>query len=191
VLNSLVRLLRWEMGLETIVPWAESDETAAISRHARGKRRLAEIGVWEGGTTRILREVMSADAVLYAIDPFPRGRLGISYQRAIAHGEVRQIHNGEVVWIRGTGESASRDPRISAAPFDFIFIDADHSFEGLRTDWRAWAPMAADVVAIHDVVGDPDEGSVRFAREHVFTDPRFRVVEVVGCLAVLQRRKPL
>ena len=190
-MRALGKLVLWKLGLASIAPWAEAGETEAISRHAAGRRRLAEIGVWEGGTTRVLRRVMSPDGVLYAVDPFPTGRLGLSYQLPIAHGEVKRVRNGQVVLIRQTGEAAARDPRVTAAPFDFVFIDSDHTFEGLRTDWSAWAPLAGDIVALHDAVGSDAQGSVRFAREHIFTDSRFELIETVGCLAVLKRRRPL
>jgi hypothetical protein len=187
--KSFGRLLLWRLGLVNVAPWADPEETACLIRHAAGKQRLAEIGVWEGGTTRMLRSAMSPNGVLHAIDPFPHGRLGLSYQRPIAHGEVSRVANGQVIWIRATGAAAAQDPRVSAAPFDFVFIDSDHSFEGLRTDWQAWAPLASDIVALHDVVGPPGNGSVRFAREHIFTDPRFTLVETAGCLAILKRTR--
>jgi hypothetical protein len=97
------------------------------------------------------------------------------------------VANGQVIWIRATGGTAALDPRVAAAPFDFVFIDSDHSFEGLQTDWNAWAPLASDVIALHDVVGAPGDGSVRFAREHIFTDARFSLLETAGCLAILKR----
>src|SRR3954467_8523126 len=100
------------MGLVRIGSWTEPGEAACLARHAAGKRRLAEIGVWEGGTTRLLGRGMSAEGVLYAIDPFPSGRLGMSYQRPIAHGEVAPVANGEVVWIRDTGVTAAQPPDV-------------------------------------------------------------------------------
>lgn len=187
-MKSLVRLALWRAGLATVAPWAEPGETDCLAEYARGRKRLAEIGVWEGGTTRALRRVMAPDGVLFAIDPFPTGRLGFSYQLPIAHGEVARVKNGEVVWIRSTGVDAARDSRIAAAPFDFVFIDGDHTYEGLRADWDAWSRRASAVIAVHDALGNPDQGSVRYAREHIFTDPRFRVDRTVGCLAVLVRR---
>jgi predicted O-methyltransferase YrrM len=185
---SLQRLLLWWLGRIVITPWAGPGETECLVEYARNKRRLAEIGVWEGGTTKMLRRVMAPDGVLFAIDPFPGGRAGLSYQRPIAHGEVRRIRNGTVVWLRTTGAQAVSDPRVAAAPFDFIFIDSDHTFEGLEADWQAWTPLASDIIALHDVIGDPKIGSVRFARERIFTDPRFAVLKTVGCMAVLKRR---
>ena len=187
-MKSLHRFLLWRLGRIAITPWATPDETACLVEYARNKRRLAEIGVWEGGTTKILRQVMAPDGVLFAIDPFPGGRLGISYQRPIAHGEVGRIPNGSVVWLRTAGAYAASDPRVAAAPFDFIFVDGDHTFDGLQADWEAWAPHASDIIAFHDVVGDPNQGSVRFARERIFTDNRFALLKTVGCMAVLKRR---
>jgi predicted O-methyltransferase YrrM len=188
-LNSLQRLLLWRLGRVAISPWAGPGETDCLIDYARNKRRLAEIGVWEGGTTKMLRQAMAPDGVLFAIDPFPGGRAGLSYQRPIAHGEVSRIHNGTVVWLRTGGAQAAIDPRVTAAaPFDFIFIDGDHTFEGLRADWEAWTPHASGIVALHDALGDPEQGSVRFVRERVLTDPRFAVLKTVGCLIVLERR---
>jgi hypothetical protein len=110
-------------------------------------------------------------------------------QLPTSNREVRRIANGTVVWVRATGSQAASDPRVvAAAPFDFIFVDGDHTFDGLQADWEAWAPRASDIIAFHDVIGDPDQGSVRFARERIFTDPRFAVLKTVGCLAVLKRR---
>jgi hypothetical protein len=186
--KSLARLLWWRLGGISIKPWAAPGETECLAEYARGKHRLAEIGVWEGGTTKVLRQVMSPNGVLFAIDPFPGGRAGVSYQQPIAHGEVNRIRNGTVVWLRTTGALAAKDPRVSAAPFDFVFIDSDHTFEGLQADWNAWSPHASKIIALHDVIDDPTQGSVRFAREHIFTDPRFALVKTVGCLAVLERR---
>lgn len=143
--------------------------------------------MWEGGTTRMLKSVMSPDGILYAIDPFPHGRLGFSYQRPIARGETSRVANGQVIWIRATGAAAARDPRVAAERFDFVFIDSDHSFEGLRTDWEAWEPLASDIIALHDVIGPPGNGSVRFAHQHIFTDARFDLCETAGSLAILKR----
>lgn len=186
-MRSLTRLILWRTGLARIQPWADPAETDCIVRHARGKRRLAEIGVWEGGTTRRIREVMDPRAVLFAVDPFPRGRLGFSYQLPIAHGEVARVRNGDVVWIRKDAAEAARDARVAISPFDFVFLDGDHTFEGTRAAWEAWRPLAAAVIALHDAFGRADQGSVRFVRDHVLTDRSFTVLDQAGCLLVLKR----
>ena len=140
-----------------------------------------------------MRAAMAHDAVLFAIDPYPPGRLGLNYQRIIARGEVSKIPNGRVEWLRETGRDAASNPKVvAAAPFDFVFIDADHSFEGLRENWDGWAGLIAPggVMAVHEggVPGGPsDHGGVRFCDQVARHDERFEVLETIDCLLVLRR----
>ncbi len=77
---------------------------------------------------------------------------------------------------------------------DFVFIDGDHSYDGLRGDWEAWSPLIAPggCVALHDSRSTPnnnidDAGSVHFTRDVILNDPRFEVVDVVDSLTVMRR----
>jgi hypothetical protein len=91
-------------------------------------------------------------------------------------------------------EAARAYARSGAEPPDFIFIDGDHSFEGLRGDWEAWSGLVASdgVVALHDTHSCAarnieNAGSVRYASEVILHDSRFRLLEQVDTLTVLQR----
>ena len=60
-MTPLAHYVGWMIGVcraETQTTEAERD---CLARHARGRRRLAEIGVWHGVTTSRLREAMAAD----------------------------------------------------------------------------------------------------------------------------------
>jgi predicted O-methyltransferase YrrM len=166
-------------------------ERDCLVRHASGRRRLVEIGVWHGGTTSRLRSVMASDGVLSAVDPFRPGRLGFSAQKRIAHHEVGRIRNGTVRWIETTGAKASAGHE----PVDFIFIDGDHTEQGLLDDWLAWNGLVqpCGIVAIHDSRSTPDypiddAGSVKVTNEVILRDDRFERKEVVDSLTVLSRR---
>jgi predicted O-methyltransferase YrrM len=191
----LVHFLRWNLGLAKAETQTRPAERDCLVEHSAGRRVLAEIGVWHGVTTACLRAVMASDGVLYAIDPYPVGRLGFSMQRRIARAEVRRVPNGRVEWIRATGAEAARTLAQSViGKLEFAFIDGDHSYEGLKKDWEEWAGLIAPggVVGLHDSRPTPnrpihDAGSVRYTREVIHSDPRFEVVDEVESLTVLRR----
>ena len=195
-MSVLAHYLRWRLGLAQAEGATTAAEADCLVRHARGTRRLAEIGVWQGGTTARLRAAMAPGATLFAVDPFPKGRLGFSTQRAIAMREVAKVANGQVVWIRQTAAEASRDAVVGRGGFEFVFLDALHTYEGLREDWEAWSPLVAigGVIAIHDSRATPgghseDVGGVRFTNDVILNDRHFEVIEAVDSLTVLRRRR--
>jgi Methyltransferase domain len=76
-----------------------------------------------------------------------------------------------------------------------VFIDGDHSYDGLRGDWLGWAPLVAPggVVALHDGRSSAtrsmgDAGSVRYTHEVIRQDSQFELVDAVDTLNVFLRR---
>lgn len=189
--------MKWLFGLAPAEVWTTSAERECLVRHASGRRRVVEIGVWHGGTSKSLRAAIAPSGVFYAVDPYPPGHLGISIPRVVGRAEVARVRNGEVVWVRQTGVAAAASDGIrAAAPFDFVFIDNAQTRETLEVEWTAWAPLIAPggIIAIHDSVRASTETgetqtSVGYARESVFTDARFEVLETVDSLSVLRRRR--
>ena len=182
-MKRLVHFLKYQLGLvqaETSVTTAEWD---CMASHASGRRCLVEIGVWHGVTTRRLRAVMASDGILYAVDPYPVERLGISLQRQIAHCEVGRVSNGRVEWVRETGAAVARGLAAKlVGRVEFVFIDGDHSYDGLRADWEGWSKLVAPggLIALHDSRSSPvrpidDAGSVRFTMRSFSPTPDIRL----------------
>jgi predicted O-methyltransferase YrrM len=194
--NVLRHYVLWSLGRAPAETQTSEAECECLSRHVNGRHRIVEIGVWHGVTTLVLRRAMTAGGVLFAVDPFPVGRLGISLQQAIAHREVGRVSNGSVVWLRLTGaEAAAAFARNGEPPVDFVFIDGDHSREAAEADWRGWSGLVvpAGIVALHDSHPTPerpltDAGSRIFTETVILRDPRFEVIDVVDSLTVLRRR---
>ena len=193
----LTHWVLWSLGwarAETQTTQAERD---CLARHAAGRRVLVEIGVWHGVTTRRLRAAMAPDGVLFAVDPFPVGRLGLSFQRHIARREVSTVKNGEVQWIRLTGAEAGRRHAAARLPaVELLFVDGDHTYDAVKQDWQSWSGLISPggVVGLHDshpTSGRPieDAGSVRFTQEVVLRDRRFTPIEVVDSLTMLRRNQ--
>jgi predicted O-methyltransferase YrrM len=191
----MILLALWWMGCAKGYTQTTEEERNCLSRLASGKKKLAEIGVYYGVTTCRLRGAMDPKGVLFAIDPYPRQRLGFSSHRIIARREVSKILVGTVNWVRTTGSEAAKQLcQNDTRDFDFVFVDGDHTYEGLQADWEGWSTLIAEggIIALHDSRSTPNQsiddwGSVRFTREIIECDPQFQVVETVDTLTVLQR----
>lgn len=187
--------MRWWLGLDPARTQTRPEEQACLLRWAEGRRIVVEIGVFEGVTTAALRRVLDPEAVLFAVDPFFAGRLGICYGQWIAHGEVARAEGAEVVWLRCRGDEApARFRALSPGLAELVFVDADHSYEGIRRDFEAWRPLLAPggIIAFHDsapVPGMPPyliENSVRYVSEVVDHDPDLEPVETVASLRIFR-----
>lgn len=189
-----LHFIGWRLGLLAAQTATTSAERACLCHYAAGKRRLVEVGVWHGVNTANLRRVMSPDGLLVGVDHFPPGRFGAQWQKWIAKAEVRATTNGTVIFLEHTSVSAALEyAQRYPDPVDFIFLDGDHSFDGVSADWKAWSALLGSgaVVALHDSRSYPGRdignvGSARFAREVLRIDPRLRLIDAVDSLSILQ-----
>ena len=65
-----IHCARYFLGFDEPETQVTRHERELLARHVATKRRAAEIGVFEGSTTRFLAEQMDRDGELYAIDLF-------------------------------------------------------------------------------------------------------------------------
>jgi predicted O-methyltransferase YrrM len=124
-------------------------EAALLVRAATGARRVVEIGVAEGGSAARVRQVMDPAGRLTLIDPYFRGKLGVSFSRVTARRLVGKVGGAEVEWIRQRSDDAAASWR---GDIDFLFIDGDHAREAVRADWDLWSPHVTErgAIALHD-----------------------------------------
>lgn len=157
-------------------------ERQCLRKHAMGKRRAIEIGVFEGVSTKVIRHGMDKSGTLFAVDPFPPGRIGISWSYLIARGELGDA----VEFVRMKGVEAAR--AISGL-FDFAHIDGDHSINAIAEDWSAWSPriLQGGLICLHDTRMRPELGSQQFFETTISRDPRFEIIDQVDSLSVLRR----
>jgi predicted O-methyltransferase YrrM len=45
-------------------------------------------------------------------------------------------------------------------PYDFLFIDGDHTYDSVRKDWDNYSPMVREggIIALHDILPRPGYG---------------------------------
>jgi predicted O-methyltransferase YrrM len=191
--SAVLHLLKYYARLEPAQNQTTAAERDAIARHARGRRRAVEIGVYEGVSTGVIAGALAADGVLYGIDPFFAGRLGICWGKPIAVREAhRQTPRCRIEFVELTSHAACEQ---LTGEFDFVFIDGDHSWDGIVQDWQDWSPRVqpGGIIALHDTLVPPHNprvaqlGSHRYFVQHIQHDERFRIIEQVDSLSVLQR----
>jgi predicted O-methyltransferase YrrM len=133
-------------------------EAALLRELARGRRRVVEIGVYEGSSAVVLCEVLGPEAELHLVDPFGHhatalpagwGATEAASRRVVARAARR--HGGpRVRWhVDFSAEVARRWDR---GPVDLLFVDGDHSEAGVASDWELWHRHVAPggTVLFHD-----------------------------------------
>jgi predicted O-methyltransferase YrrM len=192
--HSVLHYARVLAGLDLPQTQTTLAERELLASVLPGAKRVVEIGVFEGFTTRVLAERADADTVVYGIDPFLTGRLGISWGGRIAcHYNRRYLASGKIRFIAKF--SAEVDGEVPT-PVDLVFIDGDHSLPGISADWACWSERVSPggIIALHDTLltsGRPEGytlGSIAYFRDYIRHDPRFDIVRQQDSLSVLRKR---
>ena len=143
-----------------------SEADAGVLRQiAAGRRRVVEIGVYEGSSAVVLCEVLDRDGELHLIDPFGEHGWALPAGWGATEGASRRVvaracrrHDGpNVTWhVDYSAQVAAR----WSQPVDLVFIDGDHSEDGVRSDWHEWNGFVAPggAVLFHDARDTQENG---------------------------------
>jgi predicted O-methyltransferase YrrM len=140
-------------------------EAALLRELAAGRRRVVEIGVYEGSSALVLIGALPRDAELHLIEPFGAGMEwweGADERavKAVVRRSARKRGGPTVRWHVTTSEAVAGAWRLGV---DLVFVDGDHSEAACRLDWELWHPFVepGGVVAFHDARGgDPGPTAV-------------------------------
>ncbi|MEM4455206.1 MAG: class I SAM-dependent methyltransferase [Thermofilaceae archaeon] len=152
-------------GMFAIKPTQIKEEIAQLLSILAGVRpkTLLEIGTASGGTLFLFCQVAEPDAIVISVD-LPGGPFGGGYPewriplyKSFAK-EGQRIH-----LIRAD----SHDPKtleivkriLGDGKLDFLFIDGDHTYEGVKRDFEIYSPLVrkGGIIAFHDIVPGPPE----------------------------------
>ncbi len=126
-------------------------------------RVILEIGTYSGGTAFLWSQIASelvlscdmndqADRrLLFEAFPPPGSRVSVTTLQGNSHDPsmVRRVKD-----------------HLRSRSVDFLFIDGDHSLEGVRADFEDYAPLVrtGGLVAFHDIVEKQPEASTQVQR---------------------------
>ena len=168
--EELVDIALQNAAIRPIQDRAEFLEFAQLIAPQRPKNVL-EIGTFRGGTLFVLARLSLPDATLISLD-LPYSGFG-SFSRKLQEPLFRSFTRGRQRLLLLREDSHSEETRSSVAkalngPLDLLFIDGDHSYDGVKSDFEMYSPLVreAGIVAFHDIANTrTDYGVGRFWNE--------------------------
>lgn len=129
-----------------------------------------EIGTCHGGTLFFLTRLASSKATIVSVD-LPGGEFGGGYsatrqwfyQRFGRHGQRLHL-------LRGNSHSDSMlesvKTTLKGRALDYLFIDGDHTYEGVKRDFELYASLvrSGGIIALHDVAQHSSETGCEVSR---------------------------
>ncbi len=118
---------------------------------------IVEIGTENGGSLFSLCKLAPEDAIIISID-LPEGEFGGGYEewRTPLYKLFKQ-EKQQLFLLREDSHSKKTIAKIKGIlndrQIDFLFIDGDHSYEGVKKDFEMYSPLVqkGGVVAFHDI----------------------------------------
>jgi predicted O-methyltransferase YrrM len=143
-----------------IAPMQVSSEIEELLRRVQAERprTVLEVGTASGGSLFLFTRVAADDATIVSID-LPGGKFGGGYpalRKRLYSAFARPSQRLHLVRA-DSHDPATRmevEQTLGGRPIDFLFVDGDHSLEGVRADFDLYLPLVRDggLVAIHDIV---------------------------------------
>lgn len=164
--------------------WMEPHELEWLAQNASSCRRIVEIGSWKGRSARAMLDNSNARLVVvdWWNDPLElhdgtmrelteRGHQAIAAEWWANLSD--ELSSGRVVLVRGKSSDVVNSVwyALSRHPADFVFIDADHSFDGCLEDIVLYRGLVrpGGILAGHDYTTDAHPG-VKKAVDGYFGD---------------------
>lgn len=143
------------LGCEEFRAWQKRSEILRLLEVVKNLQpaTVCEIGAAGGGTSFLFTRVAASDATLISLDSaFPRSR------RRAVRSFARESQ--KIFCLNANSHSRKTLDAVKSCllerSLDLLFIDGDHSYEGVSTDFKLYSPLVrkGGIIVFHDIVPD-------------------------------------
>jgi predicted O-methyltransferase YrrM len=146
-----------------IIPTQVRDELAELACIVESLEpgAVLEIGTANGGSLFLWSRLASSDATVVSVD-LPGGQLGGGYPKWKIPFYESFAREKQRIWlVRGDSHDANTFRRVrrilGAQELDFLFVDGDHTYGGVKRDFEMYSPLVrkGGIIAFHDIMPHP------------------------------------
>jgi predicted O-methyltransferase YrrM len=148
-------------------------------------RRVCEIGTFRGGTLFIWCQLAAPDAHLISVD-LPGGQFGGGYsEKSLPFFQSFRQPGQRLDCIRGSSHDANIREEfrraLGGAELDFLFIDGDHSYAGVKQDFEFYSQFVrkGGLIGFHDIYHREQQPDIEVHKLWAELKPKFRHEEFI------------
>lgn len=169
-------------------PRQNPEEIEALYRRVLSlqPRRVVEIGTARGGTLYLWTQAATANAVLVSLD-LPGGAFGGAYPPCRIPFYQSFARPGQTLHLvrddSHRPETLDQVKRhLGGEPLDFLFIDGDHTYAGVKTDFQQYGSLvrSGGLIAFHDILHRPEVAGLEVHRFWAELRDRGQTWELIG-----------
>lgn len=121
-------------------------------------KHILEIGTWRGYSMEVWHKAFSPEKLA----TIEKDRDSISFlMERVSKGEFENLNPiPTLIGVSSHDESTLWNVKqIFRDGIDFLFIDGDHSYEGVKQDWEMYGPLVREggIIAFHDALYHADK----------------------------------
>lgn len=171
---------------KTISPYQNPSELIRLTRLIQDQqpKTIVEIGTDRGGTLYVWTQALPSAERFVSID-LPGGDFGGGYStgRATFYSSFTQK---PVTCLRKDSHNpATKKALVNAInhePIDFLFIDGDHTYPGVKQDHTMYKDLMADdgIIAFHDILPNPEASRCNVDRFWDGIKPDHTTTEIIA-----------